>query len=423
MAGGLSLRSAMMLTALVFGVVIAGLFYAFALRIARSSRTATLATVLFLLNGGLGFINFFRDWWQSNKSLTQFWNTLSVNYANSSEQGINWNNIVADMMVPQRTSLFGLSIGLMVFTIFAVLWQRYHRDEQFDADRDQDKTQGLTLMIVAGVLTGILPLFHTHTYIAVGLVSIVLFLLKPRREWLAFWTPALLLAAPQLLTLAGHAKGSGIVRIFFGWLGHDDFFFPLYLLRNFGLPLLLAIPAWWAAPRAWRRFYLAFLFLFGFSFVVVFSPNLYDNGKLIYYWHAVNSVLVATWLIKPATEYKQRLLVALLALLSDRHFSPDCFSQRDDCRAAFVQRRRVSCCGLRAGTHCAACPGSTAPALKSPVLCLTGRPVLRGATARFGVTATNSRERESDVRRIYAGTDDAGELLRSYKVDYIYLAA
>ena len=49
----------MILTALVLGVVIAGLFYAFALRMARSSRTAILATLLFLLNGGLGFINFF----------------------------------------------------------------------------------------------------------------------------------------------------------------------------------------------------------------------------------------------------------------------------------------------------------------------------------------------------------------------------
>ena len=420
MAGGLSLRSAMMLTALVLGVVIAGLFYGFALHIARSSRTATLATVLFLLNGGLGFINFFRDWWQSNKSLTQFWNTLSVNYANSSEQGINWNNIVADMMVPQRTSLFGLSIGLMVFTIFALLWQRYHRDEQFDADRDQDKTQGLTLMIVAGVLTGILPLFHTHTYIAVGLVSIVLFLLKPRREWLAFWTPALLLAAPQLLTLAGHAKGSGIVRIFFGWLGHDDFFFPLYLLRNFGLPLLLAIPAWWAAPRAWRRFYLAFLFLFGFSLVVVFSPNLYDNGKIIYYWHAVNSVLVATWLIKLATEYKQRLLVALLALLSiatalivfhsETIASQRSFTDEELAAAAFVREHTAP--------HALVL---TAPALKSPVLCLTGRPVLRGATAWLWSHGYEFRERESDVRRIYAGTDDAWEILRSYKVDYIYL--
>ena len=56
MAGGLSLRPAIILTALVLGAVIAGLFYAFALRIARSSRTATLATLLFLLNGDLDSI-------------------------------------------------------------------------------------------------------------------------------------------------------------------------------------------------------------------------------------------------------------------------------------------------------------------------------------------------------------------------------
>ena len=253
-------------------------------------------------------------------------------------------------------------------------------EEQFDAERDHGKPPTLILMIIAGVLTGMLPLFHTHTYIAVGLVSIVLFLFKPSRAWLAFWAPALLLAAPQLLTLAGHARGSGIVRIFFGWLGHDDSFFPLYLLRNFGLPLLLAIPAWWAAPRAWRRFYLAFLLLLGFGFTVVFSPNLYDNGKIIYYWHAVNSVLVATWLIKLATEHKQRALVVLLALLSIATALIVFHSETIASKRSFTDEELAAAAFVREHTAPQALVLS-APALNSPILCLTGRPVLRGATA------------------------------------------
>jgi hypothetical protein len=277
MAGGLSLRSTLILTALLLGAVIAGLFYAFALRIAHSSRTATLATLLFFLNGGLGFIYFFRDWWRSGKTTLEFWNTLNLNYANLSERGIHWTNIVADMMVPQRTSLFGLSIGLIIFTSFAIVWQRWHASEGTETNREQP--HNLTLMVIAGLLAGSLPYFHTHTYVAVGFVSVILFAMRPRRAWIGFWAPAVLLAAPQLLPLVAHARGAGVVRLFFGWLGHDDPFFPLYLLRNFGLPLLLAIPAWWAAPREWRKFYLAFLLLFIFPFVIVFSPNLFDDRK------------------------------------------------------------------------------------------------------------------------------------------------
>jgi hypothetical protein len=418
MAGGLSLRSAMIVTAVFLGVVITGLLYALALRITRSSRTATLATLLFFLNGGLGFIYFFRDWWQSRQSLIQFWKTLSFNYANLSERGLNWNNIVADIMVPQRTSLFGFSIGLMIFTSFAIVWQRWHASEGAETNRGQPHS--LTLMVFAGLLAGSLPYFHTHTYIAAGLVSVVLFAMRPRREWIGFWAPAVLLAAPQLLPLVTHARGVGVVRLFFGWLGHDDPFFPLYLLRNFGLPLLLAIPAWWVAPREWRKFYLAFLFLFIFTFVVVFSPNLFDNGKLLYYWHALNSVLVAAWLVRLATAHKQRLLAIVLAFLSIatalivfRHetiASTRVFTDEELSAAAFVRERTEP--------HALFL---TAPELNSPVLSLGGRPVLRSATAWLWSHGYEFRQRESDVRRIYAGTVDAAELLRFYHVDYVYL--
>ena len=419
MAGGLSLRSAIILTALLLGAVIAGLFYSFALRIARSQKVATIATLLFLLNGGFGFVQFFRDWWQSDKSPLEFWNTLPFNYAKLSERGIHWTNIVADMLVPQRTSLFGLSLGLMILTIFAFAWQRWHETESApEIDGNQPRT--VWLMIVAGVLAGILPLFHTHTYIAVGLVSLVLFVMRPRLAWLAFWAPAILLAVPQLFTLGLHARGSGIVRFFFGWLGHDDPSFPVYLLRNFGLPLVLAIPAWWAAPRAWRKFYFAFLFLFVFSFVIVFSPNLYDNGKLIYYWHAFNSVLVATWLIKLATVHRQRFLTALLAFLSiatalivfhsETITSSRMFTNEELAAAAFVRDQTAP--------HAIFL---TAPALKSPVLSLGGRPVVRSATAWLWSHGYEFRKYESDVRRIYAGTADALDLLRFHQVDYVYL--
>jgi hypothetical protein len=421
MTGGLSLRSSLMVTALLFGAAIAGLFYSFALRITRLPRTATLATLLFLLNGGLGCFYFLDDWWQSEKSAREFWNTLAFNYAKLSERGIHWTNIVADMMVPQRTSLFGLSIGLMIFTIFAILWQRWSGDEQLQA-LDGKVSGSLTLMMIAGALAGLLPLFHTHTYIAVGLVSIILFIVQPRRDWVAFWAPAVLLAAPQLFNLAAHAKGSGIVRPFFGWLGHDDPFFPTYLLRNFGLPLLLAIPAWWVAPKPWRKFYLPFLFLFVFSFAVVFSPNLYDNGKMLYYWHAFNSVLVAGWLMKLTRNYWQRLLAAVLAFFSVATALIVFHSETVISKLIFTDEEVAAAAFIREHTG----PQSlflTAPALNPPALSLGGRPNLRGATAWLWSHGYEFRDRENDVRRIYAGTRDAFELLHYYQVDYIYLGS
>jgi hypothetical protein len=416
MAGGLSMRTAFILVALILGAVTAGLFYSLALRISRSQRAATMATVLFLLNGGFGFSYFFRDWWQSNQSFFAFFNSLHTNYAKISERGLHWTNLVADMMVPQRTSLFGLPLALMIFAVFAFYWQCWHESVE---DKKENAPRSFVLMIVAGVLAGLLPLFHTHTYIAVGLISIGLFALRPRREWLAFWTPAVLLATPQLLSLSTRASGGGIVHVFFGWLGHDQGFFPLYLLRNLGLPLLLAIPAWWVAPRVWQKFYLAFLLPLAMTFVVVISPSLYDNGKLIYYWHGLNSILVAMWLVNLAMVHRQRVLASLLAILcvatalivfrSETNNSARVFTDEDVSAAAFARDHT--------GPHSLFL---TAPTLRQPVLSFAGRAVLSSATAWLWSHGYEFRERDADVRRIYAGADDALDLLRYYQVDYIY---
>jgi len=420
MAAGFSLRASLMVTAIVLGLVTIGLFYSLALRIARSQMAATLATILFLLNGGTGFTEFVHDWWTSDKNIIEFWNTLSLNYAKLSERHLHWTNIVTDMMIPQRASLFGLPLALMIFTIFTIAWQRFGAAQPDASETPQSRRGTLLLMFVAGILAGLLPLFHTHSYISVGLVSLVLFAFRPRREWLAFWIPAVVLASPQLLGLAQHATGTGIVRWLPGWLGHDDRFFPWYLVRNFGLPLLLAIPAWFAAPREWRIFYLAFVLLIVFSFTIVVSPNIFDNGKPTYYWHAINSILVAAWLIKLATVHRQRLVALLLGFLcvatgitvlrSESLATMHLFTD-EELRAVLFVREQTPPQALFL----------TAPSLNQPVLCLSGRPVVRGASAWIWSHGYEFRERENDVRRIYAGAADAFDLLRYYGVDYIYL--
>jgi hypothetical protein len=59
--------------------------------------------------------------------------------------------------------------------------------------------------------------------------------------------------------------------------------------------------------------------------------------------------------------------------------------------------------------------------VNQPILVLAGRPIVRGPSAWLWSHGYELREREADVRRIFAGMDDALELLRYYKVDYVYL--
>ena len=441
MAAGLSMRAAFLATALPLALALVGIFYTFALRLARGARAAALATCLFLLNGGLGFLNLYGDWRRSGRGFAEFWDALPFNYANDWSRGIHWTNLVTDTLLPQRAAVYGLPAGLLILTLFAVVWQRWHESSEPSAGAggSGSRVEGLLsethppapaggsdplLLLAAGVLAGLLPLFHTHSYIAVGFVSVVLFLLRPRRAWLWFWAPAVLLASPHLFELARHAAGGGIVRWQPGWMGSDAPWLGVYLLRNFGVPLLLAVPAWAAAPRAWKSFYVAPLLLLVFALTVVVSPNVFDNGKLTYYWHAVNSVLVARWLVSLARARRLRMLLApvalLLALLSlatgvaalraESRASALLFSRSDAEAARFVREATPPRAVFL-----------TAPAFNHAVLALAGRAVVRGPTDWLWGHGYEFRAREADVRRIYAGAPGAYELLIHYGVNYVFV--
>ncbi len=413
MSTGISLRAALIITSLTLALATTALLFYLALQITSKPMVGILATILFLLNGGLGFIDLILNWKSSGKGFGQFWNSLTVNYANYSDHALHWPNLITDAFVPQRTILFGLPLALIVITIFARQW---------NAPDTEYKFQGASAFLFGGLITGLMPFFHTHTFLALGLVSGFLFLLRPNRLWIMFWLPAILVPSPYLFSLLAHTGNGGFLRLQPGWMGHSSTFFPWYLLRNLGVPLLMAIPAWFALPRIWRRFYLAFVLLLVFSLIVVVSPNLFDNGKLIYYWHAVNSIIVAHWLIRLAFEYRQALVATILALLSiatgitalqsESLQSVPLFSNEEIAAASFVIEQTS--------------PRSlflTAPVTNQSILCLAGRPILRGATAWLWSHGYEFRDREADVRRIYAGTQDAQQLLQYYGIDYVFLGA
>jgi hypothetical protein len=420
----MSLHSALVWTAVPLTLALTGIFYFFALRLARfvgdlsetcAARAAVIATLLFLLNGGIGFVYFFQDWRTSGNSLWQFLSTLKANYSHLPAKALVWPNVVTDMLLPQRTSIFGLSLGFIILGCFAMLWM------QGDATPVAGKWRGWRSLLAAGVLAALLPLFHVHTYLAIGVISGILFLLRPRRAWLVFWLPAIVLAAPRFLELSGHLVTTGFARFQPGWRGQGEMSWPIFWFRNVGLPALLIIPAWLSSSRPLRLFYIPFLALLALALLVVFSPNDYDNLKLMTYWQAVTAILIAAWLSsiaqRPFGWTCSITLIALsvfsgaLAILAESHSRKLIFGRDEVAAANFVKANTA--------------PHSlflTAPSLHQPILSLAGRAVVRGPTAWLWSHGYPFAEREADVRAIYDGRDDALELLRYYRVDYVYVS-
>lgn len=120
------------------------------------SATALVAWILFFWNGGLGFV-YFDNAEKIHKIFTEFYMT-PTNYL---DKNLRWVQVMVDMLIPQRATLFGWAI---LFPLLAFL---------FRAIAERKKK----LFVMAGVAAGALPMIHTHSFLALGMICAVWLLL------------------------------------------------------------------------------------------------------------------------------------------------------------------------------------------------------------------------------------------------------
>lgn len=167
---GSSLSFATLLPALyAYLVVVLGVYFFFDQWFKKNSVTV-LATYMFFIGGGLGFAYIFNnkallaaegiDRWQ--EMLTGFYKAPT----NIPDEGLRWVNSIADMLLPQRATLFGWAL---LFPCLQLLYRAAMEKEY-------------KLFIPLGILAGCLPLVHTHSFLALAIISILLFVCAVRKE-------------------------------------------------------------------------------------------------------------------------------------------------------------------------------------------------------------------------------------------------
>ena len=269
---GTSLRWAYMFPMVfAFAQVFAG-FWFLAREICRGKRAPILAWLFFFLNGGLGMI-YFRGEFTLHDLFTGFYKTPT----NLTEKGMRWVNVIADMLLPQRATLFGWA------ALLACLFLLYRA--VFKDDR--------SMWLPAGILGGCLPMIHTHSYFALGLVAACWLIFSARRDgvsaswfrgWALFGFPAVLLAVPQLLIWTFHSVGGNesFLRLGFDWVNQGKENWLWFWLKNVG-PLFIITPvAWIYADREQRGMFSGAILIFVLCEIILFQPNAYDNNKLLY---------------------------------------------------------------------------------------------------------------------------------------------
>lgn len=282
---GAPLRAAYILPMLLaLACVFSGLYLFFEAWL-KKTNIAVLATVLFLIGGGLGIWYFLDGSGAAPDNFRRIFTAFYETPTNYTTHNILWVNPIADMLIPQRATLFGWAL---LFPALFLLRRAADSENVF---------------IPLGVLAGALPLVHTHSFLALGLVSLMVFIFECKKGWngakrfLPYILIAAVLALPQLVLFAfRQSSNEGFLRPYFNWANNGDPYFWFYI-KNLGLIALLLPPAIAFAPKESRRFASGALLILVICECFVFQPNVYDNNKLLFVSFAFACGLVAAFLV------------------------------------------------------------------------------------------------------------------------------
>jgi hypothetical protein len=389
----------------------------------QSKKQALIAISTFLLSSGLGFIHFIKDF-ISHPSIALI---LYPPKTYSRFDSYTWvsGNAIAGFLVPQRAFLLGFTISVWALAgLVYVLLER--------GNRKHDKI----ILTISGVLVGVLPIAHIHSFIAIFVITLPLCYVASllRREWLdlAYYVvPASVISiALYLLFIAGGIENPDFIKWYPGWTAKGGFWGWIVMwLKLWGLTLPLAILGFVLLRNrslVIQTFFVGFFILFAVSNLLLFQPITWDNSKLFtwaYFGFSGLTTVSVAWFWRKAGKIISRFDVILLAMLMtftgflevirlqniDRNQLQ--LTGQDDINLGLEIRKKTDPLAVFL----------TEPTSNSLVMTWGARSILMGFTAWVGNFGFLYQQREKDLRVMYEGGVQAEQLLAQYKISYVVI--
>lgn len=480
---GSSLRFAYMLP-MIFAIlqVMFGVMF-LAKEVLKSRGKAALAWIFFFFNGGLGVYYFVKGAFQDSTVFTRIFTEFYQTPTNYLDGNIRWSNIIVDMLLPQRATLFGWAV--LIPTLY-VLYRAISLKKR-------------SYFVITAILAGCLPMIHTHSFLAMGFVCAMWLIYSMRTELNAQWKTkeskielwvlfgffllmcgldvarkvvvipeqtyliiglsgvfavgiicisftvrglqnpdgkemilnwgillgiVLLLAIPQLFTWTfQQAQGEQFVRGYFNWANLNDTYLGFYI-KNIGIVWVLSIVAL-IFTRS-RNYFLAApsFFIWFVAELIVFQPNVYDNNKILYIGYLFLCLLSADYLVEIVRKFSNKVLksgiVAVVLVISSIS------------AILTMGREYVSDYQLYSADGVAMCryiEEHTEPTdviltdtrYNNEVVSLTGRNIVCGAGTFLYYHGLNYQTQEADVASMYQNPGDS-TLFDKYHVKYVYVS-
>ena len=406
---GLSVTNALLLQSFLMSLCILIGLYAFARRVAGDSTVATIAVVLFLFGGTLGWIltvgamNAQHSVFEVLK--TQPWNAVLQEAAN-----FRYQNVFFSLLQPQRSFLYGLPLGLLILALL----------------HSGVKTGERRHFMIAGIAAGLLPFANLSTLLSLVIVTPFLFLLFPSKKWLYFFALWAVIGLPQVLIQQGGGAGAaGAIRIQAGWIAPPDSWI-VFWLKNLGLFLPLLLFAVFRrellSPES-RRFLFGFMPLFVAANLVVFQPWDWDNTKVLMYWFFASSIFVAALLVEAWRAQRIAAVRFILVIVFLTMIGSGLLANLNQLtgkeRQPLLTREEIEFASLVRASTDEASLIAVGLQHNHPVPMLTGRQVVMSYPGWLWSHGYDYGERESDLRAIYALSPEAARLIEKYGIDFV----
>jgi hypothetical protein len=445
---GSRLTSALVMTSGLLGLAFPAVLYLAAQRFVAGRAAAVLAVFVFLLSGGLGFVYLLGDLQHFGLAALVH---LPREYTLDRDLNFQWLNPVLAYLVPQRSTLFGFSLALIALVILWVAARSRNLGSQpptrgFAATSPASGEVGWQPFLFAGVVTGVMPIFHVHAYGTVVALSLFWALFSRRIQWLGFFIPALVIGIPILAwmwpptntSVCGNNPTLHGYCFEVGWLSYLDWQHDLpiwfgrdwiwFWIKNTSvlIPLLVAaqilrrwitteFPKWFAPMWLW----------FLVPNVIVLQPWDWDNTKFFVFWSLLGSILVGALLARMFQRGAGSAIVAsgLLVLLGLSGALD--LARASDFSVSAVQFTDTG--GLKVADWVRANTSPTAVFVvadehNSPIPTLAGRRVLIGYPGwlwTYGLP--DYVQKGVDETSILKGDPATPDLVRRYGVDYVMI--
>ncbi len=324
---GIGFFNSFIIPSFIFSLATIWALFFFYQKIFKSSLTAIVASLLFLLNGGLGFVYFIKDIIESKNPLLTIINPPQQ-YTNIEHFLYRWISVVDSMIIPQRAFSLGFPLTLIAL---ALCWSIFIKPRK-------NKKIKIKKLAVPVLILGLMPLIHTHSFLAafiilatwaIGDTLTKSFSKKALKKWLPLVIGISIIAIPIIKIFLFSQVSNQFIKWFPGWYSHD---YPnenwlLFWIKNWGfIPLLAVLGLFNLAKNKKTRnvsliTFAPFFTIFIILNLFLFQPFIWDNTKLVV-WASVGfsglaaHFLISMWQKKRAYPIFAKLLITILFFIS-----------------------------------------------------------------------------------------------------------